>query len=172
MKKLFKVLFLAVALFVMNGMAQAQVKIAIVNSAEVMDAMPESAAAQKALEKYANELQAQLQAMGTEYQNKVQDYQANEATMSNLVRQSKEKEILDLQNRIQQFQANAQTELANKELELLNPIIEKIQKAINEIGKERGFTYVIDKAASGVIVYVGDDAVDITKDVKTKVGVK
>ena len=173
MKKLFKVLFLGVALFVLNGVAQAQVKLAHINSSEIMEAMPESATAQKALEKYAAELQAQLQAMGTEYQNKVQDYQANEATMSNLVKQSKEKEILDLQNRIEQFQANAEKEYANKQLELLQPIIEKIQNAVDALGKEKGYTYIIDRAAApGVIVYVGDDAVDITNDVKTKLGIK
>lgn len=173
MKKLFKVLFLGVALFMMNGVAQAQVKLAHINSSEIMEAMPESAAAQKALEKYAAELQAQLQAMGTEYQNKVQDYQANEATMSNLVKQSKEKEILDLQNRIEQFQANAEKEYAKKQMELLEPIIEKIQNAVDALGKERGYTYIIDRAAApGIIVYVGDDAVDLNKDVKTKLGIK
>jgi hypothetical protein len=43
MNKLFKVLFLGVALFVMSGVAQAQVKIAHVNTAEVLDAMPDKA---------------------------------------------------------------------------------------------------------------------------------
>ena len=171
MKKLFKVLFLGVALFVMSGMAQAQVKIAHVNTAEVLDAMPDKATAEKALEKYYGELQSQMQAMGTEYQNKVQDYQANEATMSNLVKQSKEKEILDLQNRIQQFQANAETEFESKRAELLAPILEKIQNAINTVGKEKGYTYVLD-LVTGAAVYVGDDAVDCTKDVKAKLGIK
>ena len=171
MKKLFKVLFLGVALFVMSGMAQAQVKIAHVNTAEVLDAMPDKATAEKALEKYYGELQSQMQAMGTEYQNKVQAYQANEATMSNLVKQSKEKEILDLQNRIQQFQANAESEFEAKRAELLAPILEKIQNAINTVGKEKGYTYVLD-LATGAAVYVGDDAVDCTKDVKAKLGIK
>ena len=171
MKNLFKVLFLGVALFVMSGVAQAQVKIAHVNTAEILDAMPDKATAEKALEKYYGELQTQLQTMGTEYQNKVQDYQANEATMSNLVKQSKEKEILDLQNRIQQFQANAEAEFENKRAELLKPILDKIQNAINTVGKEKGYTYVLD-LATGAAVYIGDDAIDATKDVKAKLGVK
>jgi len=171
MKKMFKVLFLGIALFVMSGVAQAQVKIAHVNTAEILDAMPDKATAEKALENYYGELQSQMQAMGTEYQNKVQDYQANEATMSNLVKQSKEKEILDLQNRIQQFQANAESEFESKRAELLAPILEKIQNAINTVGKEKGYTYVLD-LATGAAVYVGDDAVDATKDVKAKLGIK
>lgn len=171
MKNLFKVLFLGVALFVMSGVSVAQVKLAHVNTAEILDAMPDKTTAEKSLEKYYGELQSQLQAMGTEYQNKVQDYQANEATMSNLVKQSKEKEIVDLQNRIQQFQANAETEFENKRAELLAPILEKIQNAINSVGKEKGYTYIFD-LATGAAVYVGTDAVDATKDVKAKLGIK
>ena len=171
MKNLFKVLFLGVALFVMSGVANAQVKIAHVNTAEVLDAMPDKATAEKAMEKYYNELQAQLQTMANEYQTKMQDYEANVATMSNLVKQSKEKEIIDIQNRIQQFQANAEQEFEAKRSELLKPILDKIQNAINTVGKEKGYTYVLD-LATGAAVYVGTDAVDCTNDVKAKLGVK
>ena len=120
---------------------------------------------------YYNELQSQLQTMATEYQNKMQDYEANQATMSNLVKQSKEKEIMDLQNRIQQFQANAENEFESKRAELLKPILDKIQNAINTVGKEKGYTYILD-LANGAAVYVGDAAVDATNDVKAKLGVK
>ena len=171
MKNLFKVMFLGIALFVMSGVAQAQVKIAHVNTAEILDAMPDKAKAEKSLENYYNELQSQLQTMATEYQNKMQDYEANQATMSNLVKQSKEKEIVDLQNRIQQFQANAENEFEAKRAELLKPILDKIQNAINTVGKEKGYTYILD-LATGATVYVSDDSIDATNDVKAKLGIK
>ena len=171
MNKLFKVLFLALALFVMNGVVSAQVKIAHVNTAEILDAMPDKAKAEKELEAYYGELEKQLQVMATEYQTKMQDYEANQATMSNLVKQSKEKEIMDLQGRIQQFQANAEQEFEAKRAEKLSPILEKIQNAINAVGKEKGYTYILD-AATGAAVYIGTDAVDATKDVKAKLGIK
>ena len=171
MKRLFKVMFLGIALFVMSGMANAQVKLAHVNTAEILDVMPDKATAEKSLEKYYGELQSQLEAMAKEYQTKMQDYEANQATMSNLVKQSKEKEIIDLQTRIQQFQANAENEFESKRAELLKPILDKIQNAINSVGKEKGYTYIID-LATGAAVYVGDNAVDVTKDVKAKLGIK
>ena len=170
MNKLFKVLFLGVALFVMSGVAQAQVKIAHVNSAEILDAMPDKAKAEKNLEKYYGELQSQLETMAKEYQTKMQDYEANQATMSNLVKQSKEKEIVDLQTRIQQFQINAESEFEAKRAELLKPMLDKIQNAINVVGKEKGYTYILD-LATGAAGYVGDNAVDCTKDVKAKLGI-
>ena len=164
-------MFLGVALFVMSGIANAQVKIAHVNTAEILDAMPDKAKAEKSLEKYYGELQSQLETMAKEYQTKMQDYEANQATMSNLVKQSKEKEIIDLQTRITQFQANAENEFEAKRAELLKPILDKIQNAINSVGKEKGYTYIID-LATGAAVYVGDNAVDVTKDVKSKLGIK
>ena len=164
-------MFLGVALFVMSGIANAQVKIAHVNTAEILDAMPDKSKAEKSLEKYYGELQSQLETMAKEYQTKMQDYEANQATMSNLVKQSKEKEIVDLQTRITQFQANAENEFENKRAELLKPILDKIQNAINAVGKEKGYTYMLD-LATGAAVYVGDNAVDATKDVKSKLGIK
>lgn len=171
MKKYFKVLFLGVALFVLSGVANAQMKIAYVNSAEILESMPESAKVKTNLEAYYNELQTQLQTMLTEYSNKVQDYEANQASLSNLVKQSKEKEIVDMENRIQQFRANAEDEMAKKQEELLKPVLDKVQNAINAVGKEKGYTYIIDNAG-GTIVYLGADAIDASKDVKAKLNVK
>lgn len=172
MNKIFKVFFLFVVLFAINGAANAQtIKIAHVNTNEVMNAMPDKAKAEKNLETYYNELQEQLKTMYTEYQNKLQDYQSNAETMSNLVKQSKEKEIVDLESRISAFQANAETEFEQKRAELLAPLLDKIQKAIDAVGKEKGFTYILD-VATGTTVFIGDGAVDVTKDVKGKLGIK
>ena len=172
MNKIFKVFFLFVVLFGLSGFAAAQtVKIAHVNTNDVMNAMPDKAKAEKSLEKYYNELQDQLKVMYTEYQNKLQDYQANAETMSNLVKQSKEKELVDLESRITAFQGNAEQEFEAKRAELLAPLLEKIQNAINTVGKEKGCTYIID-IATGTAVYIGTDAVDVTKDVKAKLGIK
>lgn len=172
MNKIFKVFFLFVVMFALNGFANAQtVKIAHVNTNEVMNAMPEKSKAEKNLEKYYNELQDQLKVMYTEYQTKLQEYQANAETMSNLVKQSKEKELVDLESRITAFQANAEEEFEGKRAELLAPLLEKIQNAINSVGKEKGYTYILD-VATGAAVYIGTDAIDVTKDVKTKLGIK
>ena len=172
MNKIFKVFFLAIALFAMNGFVSAQApKIAHVNTSEIMEDMPGRAKAEKDLETYYNELQEQLRTMYAEYQTKLQDYQANAETMSNLVKQSKEKELVDLESRITAFQNNAENEFDAKRAELLKPLLEKIQNAINAVGKEKGYTYIID-TATGATVYIGADAVDVTKDVKAKLGIK
>lgn len=172
MNKIIKVFFLAAALFVVNGFVSAQtVKIAHVNTNEIMNDMPDRTKAEKSLETYYNELQEQLKTMYGEYQNKLQDYQSNAETMSNLVKQSKEKELVDLESRITAFQANAEEAFDAKRAELLQPLLEKIQNAINAVGKEKGYTYIFD-TATGATVYIDADAIDVTKDVKAKLGIK
>ena len=115
-----------------------------VDSASIMEIMPERVKVEQDLQAYAAELQAELQAMGAEYQNKIQDYQANQASMSNLIRQSKEKEIVDLETRISEFQSSADMALQNKQMELISPLIEKVQNAVMEILEVTGFVNILE----------------------------
>lgn len=168
MKKLTKVLVLMVLALGIGFGANAQgQKIGFVDSQVIIDMMPESAKIQQDLQAYYSELQAELQTMASEYQSKMRDYEANSATMSNILRQSKEKEIVDLQGRIQEFQANAEGDLAAKQDELSRPMLDKIKAAIDAVVKAKGLAYVFEKT---VILSIGDSAIDITPDVKAKLG--
>ncbi|MCC7318874.1 MAG: OmpH family outer membrane protein [Bacteroidales bacterium] len=162
-------LFAFVALF---SATQAQtLKIGHIDSNEIMGIMPEKLVVENKLKEFEAQLETELRAMMTEYQTKITDYQNNLATMSNLIKASKEKEITDLQNRIQEFQQNADTEFGNKRVELLTPVIDKVKNAIEDVGKENKYTYIID-SATGVLLHVGADADDVTKLVKTKLNLK
>ena len=166
MKRLTKVLVLMVLALGLGFGANAQgQKIGYVDSQVIIDMMPEGAKIQQDLQTYYGELQAELQAMANEYQNKMRDYEANAATMSNILRQSKEKEIMDLQGRIQEFQANAEGDFAEKQEELSKPMLDKIKKAIDDVVKDKGLAYVFEKT---MILSIGDSAIDITSDVKAK----
>ena len=168
MKKLTKVLVLLVLALGIGYGANAQTqKIGYVDTQVIIDMMPESAKIQQDMQAYYSELQAELHAMATEYQTKMRDYEANQATMSNILRQSKEKEIIDLQGRIQDFQANAESDFAAKQEELSKPMLDKIKAAIDDVVKAKGLAYVFEKT---VVLSIGDSAIDITADVKAKLG--
>ena len=93
--------------------------------------------------------------MTAEYQQSLQEYQANEATYTDLVKQDKEAEIIGLQERIQTFQQNAQQSLQEKEQKVLEPIFAKARKAIEDVAEEGGYTYIFDKS-QGTILYAKD----------------
>ena len=141
-----------------------------INTNELMQLMPGRDTAEQVLTVYAQNLQKQLEAMVEEFQTKYSDYLANENQFIDAIKQVKQKELLDLQTRIEDFQEEAQKLLVAKEQELLNPLIDKAKKAIEEVAKEKGYTYILD-TGTGVVLYweSGDDIMSFVKD---KLGIK
>ncbi len=162
--KLFVVVL--VAGFAMNVQAQAQ-KIGHVDFQELMSVMPGQEEINTSLEAHVAGLESQLQAMQSEYETKITDYQSTQATMSEIIRQTKEKEIMDLQQRIEAFNQQAQYDIQNKQLELTEPLIKKAQEAINAVAEENGFTYIIN-GNEQILLYAG--GTNILPLVKAKLG--
>lgn len=120
------------------------------------------------LKKTAQDLESKLAALTKEYQSQVQTYQAQEAAMTDAIKQDKIKEITNLEERIGEFQQSAQKDLQAQEEKLLRPIIDKAKKAIEDVAKENGFTYIFDSGV-GVLLYQKDSD-DIMPLVKKKLG--
>ena len=161
--------FSLVILIASFGYGQSVAKFGHIDSNEILSIMPETDSLQGELKAYADYLDQQMQTMGMEYQTKITEYQQNVNTMSDLIRQTKEKEITDLQERIQAFQQSADQDLGAKQAELFNPLIEKVKTAITEVGKENSYTYIFDVGTGAVIFFENGD--DILPLVKTKLGI-
>ena len=167
MKKVLK-LTLAVVCVMFSTSLFAQ-KIGYVNTDEIITNMKETQDAYTQLEAYAKDLQAQMETIQVEFNNKLQEYQNATETMTDAVRQLKEKELTDLNTRIQEFQQVAQQDLQKKENELLAPIYEKVKNTIDEVAKTGGYTIILPGNA---LIYVDAAQVkDIASDVKAKLGI-
>jgi outer membrane protein len=151
MKTFLKIaLVFASALFSLNASAQ---KFGHIDTNELLLAMPDRKTAETTIQSYAKQLEAQLQTMSQEWETKVQDYQSKEQMMSEAIKKTKVKEITDLENRIKEFQQTAQEDLQKKESELLQPMIDKAKKAIEEIAKEGKYTYIFD-TGTGILLHL------------------
>jgi outer membrane protein len=171
MKHLFRtVLLIAFCLTLSMGYSQVNAKLGYIDSNALLDLMPQKDSIQAALQAYGKSLENQLQTMYAEYQTKVQDYQANKNTMSDIIRQTKEKELADLETRIQTFQDQADTDLQKKQVEMLQPLLDKAKKAIEEVAKENGYTYIFDVGTGAFLYYEKGD--NILPLVKIKLGLK
>jgi outer membrane protein len=160
------IIFSFLALFTLCTFAQN--KFGYIDSSELLSLMPEKKKAEGELQTFAKSLESQLGAMQAEYQASVQDYQANEATYDDLVKQDKISEITNLEQRIQAFQQNAQNALQKKEQELLEPILAKARTAIEDVAKEGKFTFIFD-SSMGSILYA-DENENVMLLVKKKLG--
>jgi outer membrane protein len=163
-------LFSFVVLFSAFGYSQPALKLGYIDSNEILSLMPETDSLQQELKAYADYLDQQMSTMGMEYQTKLQQYQENVATMSDLIRQTKEKEITDLQQRIQAFQQSADQDLQVKQQELFNPLIEKVKQAIDDVSRENNYNYVFDVGTGALVFYENGD--NILPLVKAKLGIK
>ena len=170
MKKAFIVALVAMLAFGGNAMAQKTIKLGHINSNELMQIMPGCDSAQAALQKEVEDLQADMEAMKKEYETKVNDYMAKRDQLSELIRKSKESDLQAMASRIEEFQANAQKLLEERQEALLKPIVDRAKKAIEEVGRENGYTYIFD-AGVGAVLY-SQDSDDIMPLVKKKLGLK
>jgi outer membrane protein len=168
MKKITSILF--IISMTLSCVVFAQNKFGHIHSEQLLMVMPETADAEKSIQEYNQMLESQLQTMYTEYQSKAGEFQNNESLMTDIVKEAKIKEIQDLELRIQQFQQSSQESIQQKRNEVLSPLLEKAQNAINQIAEENNYTYIFD-ISLGSIVY-GQESMDIMPLVKEKLGIK
>jgi outer membrane protein len=122
-------------------------KIGYANVEEILSKMPERMAMQKELETYGKKLQEEFSTKENEYNTKLQAYQKGATTMDKVVREDKERELMNLEQSIQKFQYDAQMSLREKEQSLIQPVLVKIENAIKEVAKENGYLYVLSEQA-------------------------
>lgn len=160
----------AAFLFVGTGAANAQQKFGYINSQELIVSMPETDSVQSKVSTLAKDLENQYNAMQTEMITKTQELQSNLNTLSETVRKQKEKELYDLQARIEEFNQSANQELQTKQQELMAPVFEKARTAINKVAKEQGLTAVFEVTA---LLYQNDSQmVNLLPLVKQSLGIQ
>ena len=168
MKNTVKLLVVGFIIAISSFTANAQ-KIAHINLDSLIGLMPESKSAQQSVQDYSKQLEQQVIAMQTELQTKYETYQKGSADMAPIVKESKEKELNDLNQRITDFQQQAQVDYQKKSAELSKPVYEKAKKAIDQVAKENNFKYVLD-TSTGLVVY-NEPADDIISLVIKKLGI-
>ena len=165
MKQIKTLLIAAILTLGASQTINAQAKTAHVDVAEIMSKMPAMLDAQKQLEKISSTYDADYKKMAEEFKAKLAKYDAEASTVSEAMNGERQKEVSDMQKRIQEFGQNAQKEVQQKQEDITKPIYEKVRASIQKVGKAKGFQYVLDGSALLLA-----DGPDITADVKKDLG--
>jgi outer membrane protein len=167
-----KGILLTIAMVVALVSAQAQAKFGFTNSGAILSQMPEVKSAETDIETFGKQLQKQGQTMVEALQNKYQDLAKREKAG-----ELSPKQLNDEQTRLKtdeeaigKFEQDMQTKVLEKRELKLQPILDKVNKAIADVAKENGYSYIFDASNSAVILYA-DESTDVTKLVKTKLGI-
>ncbi|MBR6121690.1 MAG: OmpH family outer membrane protein [Prevotella sp.] len=151
--------------------ASAQAKFGHVNSAEIMQAMPEFTTARTELESLSQQYEADLKSMQDELQKKGDAFEKEQATLPENIKQRRQQELQDMYQKIQQSYQDNQQALAKAQQEKMQAITTKVLDAIKAVGQEGGYVYIMD--TTGGIPYISTTlSTDVTAQVKAKLGLK
>ena len=177
MKKIFVSAFAVALSFCVCQFAQAQsMKVGFVNTMDLFLRMPAFDSAQQVLQSYSKEIEDSYMMMMNEYQTKLAEFQNNQSQWSDLIKQTKGRDLEDMEVRIREFGQQSQEDLQRKQQELYAPITAALTKAIEDMAREQKLTCVFDKGDASMnqlgmsSVCLGEGAVDITPLVEKKLG--
>ena len=158
--------------FATVSMTSAQaLKFGHVNSGQLIMELPDYIQAQKLMENEANLLQERRSIMQEEVQRKFTEYIEQRDGLPELIKATMEKDIQDLQQRLENYDMLAQQSLSKKQQDLIQPIFEKVYSAIEKVGDENGFFYIFD-ISTQIVLYHSDASIDCTQMIKAKLGIK
>ena len=146
--------------------ALADVKIGYVDSNEIMNNFDEVRQVQADLEKEQRRLESEFNELVFGLDRLKQDYDRQRLLMSDTRRNEKENEIANKEKSVQKFQLDKfgpEGEIYRIQNELLKPVLAKIDAAIQKVGSERGYDFILD-AMSGALLYALDSH-NLTEDV-------
>ncbi len=144
---------------------QVQQKIGYVNSAKILDQLPEARDAAKRLESYAKPIQDSLQMMQKQIQDKYDDYQKREALLNDASKRAAQQELQDLQAKARDFAQGKDQELAQQREKIFTPVKDKVLKAIEKIAKAEKYSFILDQNEQVNIVLYADPKNDLTNRV-------
>lgn len=163
MKK-FALILSVFSVFTLLSFSQTQLKIGHLNYEEILSALPEKDSAQMILQKESKEYENGYEELTVQYNKLLDEYQKGVSNYTAVTKKMKEDELLDKQKRMSEFEQNANAALQKRNTELLQPIIERINKSINQFATENAFTYIFD-ISKGSVVFTSKDSQNVTAQV-------
>lgn len=161
-----KVLMIAAILLPMFASAQT-LKIGLIDTNSIINAMPETAAAQKTLQEMQQKYEAEYNNLGSELERQYKDFQNMSENELPAIKERKAQELQATQQKIQAFEQSAMQDLQKQQDELMTPVVQKVRNAIESVGKEGGFSLIQELQGQ---LYFAAPVEDITPLVKAKLG--
>jgi outer membrane protein len=142
--------------------ASAQQKIGYISLDYILSQMPEAKQVETELTTTKTQYDNMYQQKVKDFQTKLADYEKNAATMADVIKADKEKELQGLQGQIEEFRQNSSTSLQKKQAQLLQPLLKKIEDNMHGVAKENSFAFVFNydagQGTTPIVLHAPDDA--------------
>ena len=145
--------------------AQTPVKIGYIKSQTILANAPGRAAAESQFEKEMTTYRAQVQRMGDSLNTLIADYNKQEVSLSPQAKETRQKDIRAKEEEYQRRTQELQQQVRAREAELVRPIMEQINKVIDELRAEEGYSMIFDAENQAGVVVAADKNLDLTEKV-------
>ena len=146
--------------------AQGQ-KIGYIRSSVILDQAPGREAAQSQFEKDAQVYQAEMKRMSDSLDAMVAAFQKSQASMTATARDARQKELQAKNAEYQRRSADLQQKAQARQGELVQPILDKVKGAIEDVRVEGGYSFILN-ADEGSSIVAMDKNLDLTERVLAK----
>lgn len=148
-------------------------KIGYADTEYILTQLPKFKQIEAELKTHGAQLENQIKAKAEDFQAKLKAYQSMPATTPEAIKADKERELQSLQENYQKFQQDAQSSMQKKQADLMDPIYKQIGKAIEDVAKENGFTFILQPQlpTGGDVLLYSDEKFNISNLVLKKLGV-
>jgi outer membrane protein len=172
MRKLVLLAALGMLAIVSHAQTASATKVGYADIDYIFTQMPESKQIESELKSLQTQLKNQIDGKYQEFQKKLQEYNANINNMIDAVKANTERELQQMQQNIEKLQQDAQTTVQNKNNALMEPVFTKVGKAIEDVAKENGYTFILSQQIGGLdVILYGDEKNDVSDLVLKKMGV-
>lgn len=142
--------------------ASAPIKIAFINSREILQRTPGYAAAESTYMKEVEGFRTEVQKLQQQLDSAVQAFDQQSIALSPAARQTKQRDLQQMQQRMEQRTDELQTRARQREQELLQPIQMRVQGVIEGIRAEGNYALILDRDAAGGLIAAADQSLNIT----------
>ena len=141
------------------------------NYGNLLGTLPETQQADQQLEAYQKSLITKGDSMAVVFKGNVAKFitEQQAGIMSPKQQQERQDALTKEQDAIKAYEQEVATKVQAKREELIKPIVDKLDKAIQAVGKENGYTMIFDTSVFNAILFA-KDADDVTALVKAKMG--
>ena len=168
MKTTLKLVLVVTLVALCSAVSAQNLKLAYINMQELIVSMPDYDSAMVELQKYEKELTEFLEEMQVEWNRLAENYQKNQANWNDLVKQARNDELLTMQQRIQTSQQQAEENYQMEYNKLLQPVIDKANKAIEDVAKAQGINGVINDQ---MLIYKDANMINLLPAVQKHLGI-
>lgn len=140
----------------------APLKIAFINSREILQRTPGYAVAESTYLKEVDGFRTEVQKLQQQLDSAVQAFDQQSIALSPAARQTKQRELQAMQTRMEQRTNELQDRARQREQELLQPIQARVQGVIQGLRAELNYALILDADAAGGLIAAADPSLNIT----------